>query len=309
MPRIYDKAYVVSVSKYNFGRIVAYCGDSADGVIGKDLFDYLGMHDDDERELKESIASYGKDGYATAGFNGRWHAVFFFKDFAYDTGLCLALVLAVSARAAAEAISDGVFGGFFASERLLRLAKKKSGMAMLEHSDECLHLSRVFGQIMEVLKLKIEHSAQPTENIRDAARAMCEIAKTELDFFTYFSHSSEELAASAEIFDGRLCAASIIVFAMLASRFSVDSRLNVVVVRGMGAVRLCLSFKKRSDGWQYPFEYLKNMACANHSILFEDDEDPDTVGVSFVPFYQDPSFVGVKNGEELFDFVEQMELR
>ena len=308
MPEICDKAYIISVSKLYFGRIIAYCGDSAEGVIGKNIFDYLGMHEEDEDALKDVIAAYGKDGYATAGYNGRWHTVFFFKDFAYDTGLCLVTVPAVKVRSAAEALADGIFEGFRISDRLLSLAKKKNGMAMFEHRDTCLHLSRHFGQIMGTSVLKLEYSSQPTENIRSAAEGIAEIAKIKVDFDTYLSHSDDELVSTDEVFDGRLCAASIVVFAMMASKFSVDSRLEVVVVRGMGGVRLQLSFKKRSNGWQYPLEYLKNMAYSNHAILLDVIEDSDRVGISFVPFYQDVGFVGVKAGDELFDFVEQMEL-
>lgn len=308
LPGIHDKAYMISVSKCYFGRIIAYCGDSADGVMGKNIFDYLGMLDEDESALRDVISAYGKDGYATASYNGRWHAVFFFKDFAYDTGMCLVVVPAVSGRSVAEVMSEGVFEGFRVSERLLSLAKKKNGMARFEHSDSCLHLARVFGQIMEIKSLKLEYCAKPTEKIRNVSEEFAEIAKIELDFDTYLDSLDLELISTDEVFDGRLCAAVIIIFEMLASKCSRDSKLNVRVIRGMGAVRLELLFTKRSEGWQYPLEYLKNMAYANHAISIDEMKDPDAVGISFVPFYQDVGFVGVKDGEEIFNFVEQMEL-
>jgi hypothetical protein len=162
---------------------------------------------------------------------------------------------------------------------------------------------------MEISALKLGYDTCPTEHIRNAAEGMAEIAKIRIDFDTCLSPLDNELVSTDEVFDGRLCAAAIVVFAMMASKCSADSELKVIVERGMGAVRLRLSFKKRFGGWQYPLEYIKNMAYANHTMLFDVIDDLYTVGVSFVPFYQDVGFVGVKGGEELFDFVHQMELR
>ncbi len=308
MPLIYDKAYIFSVSKRFFGRIVAYCGDSCKSVAGKDVFEYLGLGEDDECALREVLAAYGKDGYATAGYNGRWHPVFFFKDFAYDTGLCLAVVPAVSARIAAEAISNGFIEGFSSSERLLSLAKIKNDRSITDDSMRFMHLSRVLGQIMQTTALKLDHSSASAESIRFAAEGIASFAMINLDFDTYLSIQDEALVFQDEIFDGRFCSAAIVILAMLASRCSADGSLKLTVVRGVGEIALELSFKKRFGGWQGPLNFLKDAANINHGIMFYTVEDQQVITVGFIPFYQDVGFVGVKFGEELFDLAEQREL-
>ena len=118
----------------------------------------------------------------------------------------------------------------------------------------------------------------------------------------------DDLVAVDEIFDGRFCAAALLVTAIMAAKRSTDASFSVTEIRGLGGMRIEMSFEcQRYTGFE-AIAHLKALAEINHGIRFDIERKNGRVYVSFIPLYQDVGFVGVKNGDEVFDIVAFREL-
>ena len=273
----------------------------------EDIFKYLNISPDESKELQGRILGYGKDNYVTVCGKERLRAVFFFKYLASDSSLCLALIPNLSATSVARALASGIFDGFEMSCALACLADKGRISPTVEDSDVRLHLSLAFGQIMKAAELKLQHSAQSAEEIRAAAEGVAHLLGLSLEFETYLTTDDESLVATDEVFDGKFCAAALFVFAMIAAKRSADRSFKLTVVRGMGGVLIDLSFRKGRRTRLEAFERLKASA-QDHGIIFDVVSENNIIGIRFIPLYQDVGFLGVKNGEEIFDLIRYKEL-
>ena len=307
MSRLSNKVYIFSTAKIDFGRIVACVDGGRRRAVGEDIFEYLGISREEAENLQSLLLDYGKDNYATVCGKDRLKAVFFFQYFASSSSLCLATVPNLSVSAVASEMASGVFKGFRVSPELMRLADNDKNHLSFEDSEVRLHLSRTFWQIMKASELKIQHTAQSAEDIRFAAEGIALLVGVSLDFDTYFVSDDDSLVATDEVFDGRFCAATLFVFAMIAAKYSTDRSFKLTVLRGIGGVMIDLSFRKGRLGKQEAFERLKDVA-QDHGIIFDVVSEDDRVGIRFIPLYQDEGFVGVKVGEEHFDLTRHKEL-
>ena len=302
-----DKIYVFSAAVVDFGRILASVGENDRRTVGEDIFSLLGVSHESKIEIRELITGYGKRPYATVCGGNRLHPLFVFKNFAFDTSICIAVMPAVSARKVADIAACGAFEDMIISKQLSELATDGYEQALFTSKEEYMHLSRIFGQIMGLMELKLQYTAQSPAIFRLAAESVTELLGISLNFDTYLDYGNEDLVATDEIFDGRFCAAVLLTFAMIASRRAEDAALDVTVINGMGGVRVELSFKCHRYVHLEVLDHLKTLAEINHGIMFDVTKKDGRVGVSFIPLYQDVGFVGVKNGEVLFNLVDYLE--
>lgn len=308
MARSVDKIFVFSVAAIDFGRIVASVGENEKKTEGENIFELLGMKREAVSEVCSIISGYGKPPYATVCGEVRRHAVMFFKNFAFCTSLCLVVIPAISARVVADLMVGGMFEGFVVSEALSSLASEGFESAFFTNREEYLHLSRMFGQIMDLMALKLQYTAQPPDDFRIAGEGVAELLGISMNFDTYIESDNDALVSVDEIFDGRFCAAAILIFALLAAKRSTDRSFDLTVVRGMGGLQVDMAFNCRRPVRLEALDHLKNIAYFNHGIEFDIQKSGGQVLVSFIPLYPDVGFVGVKNGEEIFDLVEYREL-
>lgn len=302
-----DKIYVFSAAVVDFGKILVSFGENEKKPVGENIFALLGVSKSSETDIRELISGYGKRPYATACGHTRPHPLFVFKNFAFDTSLCVAVMPAVSARSAADLAVCGAFEDMIISKSLSELSTGNVTDAFLKNKEEYMHLSRIFGQIMGLMELKIQYTAQSPAVFRLASESVAELLGLSLNFDSYLDSENESLAATDEIFDGRFCAAVLLAFAMLAARRSKDAAFDVTVVSGMGGVKVEMSYKCHRYVNLELLDHLKMLAEINHGILFDVKKSDGRVGVSFIPLYQDVGFVGVKNGEVLFNLVDYLE--
>ena len=302
-----DKIYVFSVAGADFGRIIASLDHSGKKIDGKNIFELLGVSEDDALALREIITGYGKRPFAIACGKIKHRAVFFFKHFAFDTSLCLALVPSVSGRRAADILACGVFDDVLVSESLLAIASPSPGNAIVNDADGYMHLARMFGQIMDLLSLRFQYASEMIESIEPLLEGLRELLGIEIDFQTRFE-ADGDLSATDEIFDGRFCAAALLICAITASKRSSSGALLLREVRGFCGMRVEMAFPCRRHTGLEAIYHMKKLAELNHGIPFDVSLTSDTVEIVFTPLYQDVGFVGVKNGDEIFDIVEYTEM-
>ena len=276
--------------------------------MDESLFDVLGVDDGVTQEIKAAIGGYGKRPFLCACGKTRKHALAIFKHFAFDSSLCIAVQPAISARTVANLMRCGVFEEATVSESLLSLASDDWESVLFKDQKSYLHLARIFGQIMDLMELKLQYKAQSAAVFQSAATGAAELLGLNLNFNCYLDTDNENLVSTNDIFDGRFCSAVIMTFAILAAKKSDDATFDLTVVSGFGGVLVKLSFNCRKPVRLEALDHLKALAYYNHGIIFDIEKGKGRVAVSFIPQYQDVGFVGVKNGDELFDLVEYREL-
>ncbi len=303
-----DRLYVFSVANVDFGKVVASVDRSGRKVDGEDLFRLLGISSSETEAIREHISGYGKRPYATLCGTVNKKAVFFFKHFSFDTSLCLAIIPAISAKRVADIFACGVFDDYVLSDSLSGMALTTDcGRALIEDSEGYLHLVRTFGQIMELLELKLQYVSENIPTLRPAAEGITELLDLDLNYNTCFVQD-EDLIAVDEIFDGRFCAAALLITFFVAEKRSSDRSIIVTEVRGLGGIEMRVSFPCRRNVGFEAIGHIKKLAEVDHGIRFELDCRQENIQVSFVPLYQDVGFVGVKNGDEIFDIVKYREM-
>lgn len=281
---------------------------SGSRVDGENIFDVLGIARSESAKIRELIFGYGKRPYATACGKINKRVALFFKHFAYDTSLCLVIVPTVSAKRAAGILNSGVFEDVILAEALKGLAPQNaSGHALTQDSEVYVYLARLLGQIMALLELRLQYASENISTVRAAVEGVAALLGLSLDFNTRFE-MDDDLVAVDEIFDGRFCAAALLVTAIMAAKRSTDASFSVTEIRGLGGMRIEMSFEcQRYTGFE-AIAHLKALAEINHGIRFDIERRNGRVYVSFIPLYQDVGFVGVKNGDEVFDIVAFREL-
>ena len=303
-----ERIYVFSVANVDFGRIVASIDHSGKRVYGENIFELLDFSAEKAEEIREIISGYGKRPFATVCGRIKPRAIFFFKHFTFCTSLCLAILPAIRAKSVADILSCGVFEDVTVSDSLSSLASASSRESVvINDMDAYMHLARIFGQIMDLLGLKFQYASDLIPTIRPAAEGIAELLHIELEFHTRFE-THDDLVAVDEIFDGRFCAAAMLVCFIVASKRSSTHSVIVSEVRGFGGVRVEISFPCRRHTGLDAIYRMKKLAELNHGIRFDIFEKSESVEVNFVPLYQDVGFVGVKNGDEIFDIAAYTEM-
>ena len=286
-----DGAYVFSVARDTYGKIVACRSKGSQGAVGKDVFKHLKMSLSEVRFFEERLFAYGKIKVAAIGEK---RVVLFFKDFAYDTALCFAIALELPIESAAVVLR-GFFLDFAISDGLGAFGGRSFSLQEDKQSYE--RLARVVGQAEALSRLKIQRSAETAITLREVFLSIAELIGVEAECDVVVAEGDEFYSERPEIFNGRFCTACFLMLSIIAHNYSRDGRICGEFIGGIESLRLCFRFENRGTAWRDALDLLGRIASSTHAMDFGYESVGGTVTVNLVPFYADVGFVGVKQGE------------
>lgn len=296
------------MAKGRFGEVIAERSRHGGEAVGRNIFEYLKMKDAEISFFTSRFALSGNDVVCAVCGKKEPRAVFFFGFLARAASLCLAVVVDMPLDKVSNIVVNGHIEGLCVSDGVFGMADELDSIKpYIDDKEIAMYLSGIFGQIMEVSRLKLGYVHEPTESIRSAAVAVADFIGVDIDFDTYIK-ADEVFGDGKEVFDGRLCAACLLVFSAIARAYSVKRLFRLVTVRGMSGCFIELSFEAYSDGWQKAISYLVDVARSNRNLPLFVDINGTEVKMSVIPYYEDVGFVGVKGNETRFDLVQYKEL-
>ena len=288
-----DGAYVFSVARDTYGKIVACRSKDSARAVGKDLFKHLKMPLTEIRFFEERLFAYGKAKVAAVG---ETKAVLFFKDFAYDTSLCFAIALDLPMESV-SVVMRGFFRDFAISDGLRSAAYEDREFTLSEDKQSYGHLAYVIGKAEALSRLKLQRRAETPIALREVFLSVAELVGVEAECEASVAEGDEFYSERPEIFNGRFCTACFLILSIIAHNYSKDGRLCGEFIGGLESLRLCFRFQKRGEGWRDALELLCRIASSTHAMDLDFECIGGSVTVSLVPFYADVGFVGVKQGE------------
>ena len=289
-----DDAYIFSVARDGYGRIVACRAKDSSDVIGKSIYKHLGMSPSEIEFLQSELNAFGKMNIAVMGQN---KAVFFFKYFAYDTSLCLAVSFDLPVESVSVIMRGFFFENFAVSEELRSAAPLERRFSVSEDKETYDYLTEVIGQIDALSCLKLQRNAEHVGTLRASMISAAEFVEVLADCEVDTAGEDEFYYKRPEIFDGRFCAACFLTLAMIARAHSRDRRLSCKIVGGFEYLRLNFQFDAFDDGWKSGLELLSRIAHEKHGMDFAYEVYEGLATVTFSPFYADVGFVGVKQDD------------
>lgn len=300
-----DDAYIFSVAREGYGRIVACRAKDSHDVIGKSIYKHLGMPQSEIEFFQSELNAYGKTSIAVMG---KEKAVLFFKYFAYDTSLCLAVSLDLPIESVSVIMRGHFFEDFAVSEGLKATASDERCFSASEDMQTHDYLAEVIGQIEALSCLKLQRKAEQVGTLRDSMILAAEFVGVRVECEAVAADGDELYSECPEIFDGRFCAACFLTLAMIARAHSRDRRLSCEIVGGFDYLRLNFQFEAFVDGWESGIELLLRSAHEKHGMDFGYSCHEGLVTVTFSPFYADVGFVGVKQDDGFVGIEELGEL-
>lgn len=300
-----DDAYIFSVAREGYGRIVACRAKDSSDVIGKSIYKHLGMPPSEIEFFQSELNAYGKTSIAVMG---QEKAVLFFKYFAYDTSLCLAVSLDLPIESVSVIMRGHFFEDFVVSESLKVAAPAERRFSVDEDKQIYDYLAGVIGQIEALSCLKLQRNAEHIGTLRASMISVAEFVGVEVECEAAAADGDELYFVRPEIFDGRFCAACFLTLAMIARVHSRDRRLSCEIVGGFEYLRLNFQFEAFDDGWRSGVELLLRIAHEKHGMDFGYEFHEGLVTVTFSPFYADVGFVGVKQDDGFVGIEELGEL-
>ncbi len=288
-----DGVYVFSVARDTYGKIVACRSGDAARAVGKNLFRHLKMPLSEVQFFEERLFAYGKAKVAAVGEK---RAVLFFKDFAYDTTLCLAIAIDLPIESVAV-VMRAFFHEFAASDGLRSAVDDNRELTLSESKHDYRHLAVVIGQAEALSRLKLQRRSETAVTLRKVFLSIAEMVGIEAECETCVAEGDEFYDERPEIFNGRFCTACFLVLSIIAHNYSRDGRLYGEFIGGCESLRLSFRFEKRGEGWRGALELLCDIASKTHAMDFDFECVGGSVTVNLVPFYADVGFVGVKQGE------------
>lgn len=297
-----DDAYIFSVAREGYGRIVACRAKDSSDVIGKSIFKHLGMSHSEVEFFQSELNAYGKTSIAAMGQD---KAVLFFKYFAYDTSLCLAVSLDLPIESVSVIMRGFFFEGFTVSDGLRSVASSERRFSASEDKQTHEYLIEIIGQIGALASLKLQRNAENVGTLRVALLSAAEFVGVGADCDVSVAEGEELYFESPEIFDGRFCAACFLTLAMIARAHSRDRYLCGEIVGGFEYLRLNLQFNAFDDEWRGGLDLISRIALEKHGMDFRFEYHEGLVTVIFSPFYADVGFVGVKQ-DDVFARIEEL---
>ena len=291
---IFHDAYIFSVAREGYGRIVACRAKDSSEVIGKSIYKHLGMPHSEIEFFQSELNAYGKTSIAAMGQD---KAVLFFKYFAYDTSLCLAVALDLPTESVSVIMRGFFFESFAVSEGLKAAASAERRFSAREEKEIYDYLTSVIGQIETLSCLKLQRNAEHVGTLRTCMISVAEFVGVKIECEAVAADGEELYFERPEIFDGRFCAACFLTLAMIARAHSRDRRLSCEIVGGFDYLRLKFQFDAFDDGWEGGAELLLRIAHEKHGMDFGYEFHEGLVTVNFSPFYADVGFVGVKQDD------------
>ena len=298
-----DDAYVFSILGHDLGTILACRSQNILDQAGKSFFDIMRTDREEIRFFKESLSSFDKVAFAAVCGKKTKRAVLFFRHFIGSAGLCPAVVLHFDAKDVSSVLQRGGFERVALSKAMTELASPDTEISESKYDEIHRYLSQLFTDFKTMSLLKLQYGTENPETVHLCAEAAATFAGTVLECESYLG-DEEEIFYSNDVFDGRFCAASLLMLSFVARCYGIGCRLRVDIVKGLKSFRIKASFRPQNDLWKKALEHMKNVATYNTGISFNYEENADCVEVRFIPFYADIGFVGVKDIEEQFSIVE-----
>ena len=297
-----DDAYIFSIAREGYGRIVACRAKDSLEAIGKNIYKHLGMPPSEIEFFQRELNAYGKTSIATIGED---KAVLFFKYFAYDTSLCLTVALDLPIDSVSVIMRGHFFEDIVISEGLKAAAPVERRFSVGEDKRTYEYLVGIIGQIEALSCLKLQRSAESVGTLHAALLSATEFVGVKAECVVGIADGDELYLNRSEIFDGRFCAACFLTLAMIARADSRDRRLSCDIVGGFEYLRLTFRFEAFDDGWENGIELLARIAHEKHGMEFAYECHEGLVAVTFSPFYADVGFVGVKQ-DDVFAGIEEL---
>lgn len=298
-----DDAYVFSVLGHDLGTILACRSRNIIDHAGKNFFDLLCVDRGEISFFKESLSSYENMAFAALCGKSQKRAVLFFRNFIGAAGVCLAVVTDFNAEDVSWVLQKGGFEKVVVSETLQELSSEDCDFSYAKHEEIFKYLSQLFLDVGTMSLLKLQYGSENPETVRLCAEAAASLAGASPECESYLGES-EEIFYSEDIFDGRFCAASLLLLAFVARCYGKGCYLKVEIVKGLKSFRIKATFHPQNDKWKRALDHLKSVATYNTGISFGYEESGDKVETRFIPFYADVGLVGVKEGEERFSIVD-----
>lgn len=300
-----DDAYVFSVAKESFGRIVVCRAKDSSEAIGKNLYKHLGIPPSEVEFFQKGLIAYGKSSLAVICQTDGVRAVLFFKHFAYDASLCLAVALDQPVESISVIMRGNFFKNFLISDGLRFAAPSERCFSVHEDKQTYQYLAETIGQIEALSCLKLQRNAESVGTLRTALLSAAEFVEVRIECDVGVAEGEELYFERSDIFDGRFCTACFLTLAMLARAHSSDRCLHGEIVGGFEYLRLNFHFEAFDDGWRSGLELLSRIAHENHGMDFGFECREGLVTVTFSPFYADVSFLGVKQ-DDVFASIEEL---
>lgn len=302
---LWDDAYIFSVARDGYGGIVACRAKDMSDAIGKNIYKHLGMPPAEIDFFRRELFAYGKSSIATICERDGGRAVLFFKYFAYDTSLCLAVVLDMPVESVSVIMRGHFFDNFVISEGLRSAAPDERRFSA--HKDKQTHqyLAKIIGQIEALSCLKLQRGVESVGTLHAALLSAAEFVGVDVECDVRAASDEELYFESPEIFDGRFCSACFFSLAMIARAYSRDRGLGCEIVGGFEYLRLNFHFEAFDDGWRSGVELIRQIALEKHNMDFGFDCHDGLVTVTFSPFYADVSFLGVKQ-DDVYARIEEL---
>ena len=302
MRLVRDDAYVFSIAREGYGRIAACRAKNSSDAVGKELYKHLGMSPSEIEFLQGGLAACGKTSIAAICSRG---AVLFFKHFAYDTSLCLAVVLDAPAESVSVVMRGFLFEDFVISEGLRSAAPHERRFSVSEHGKTYEYLIEIIGQLGPLASLKLQRGMEKVGTLREALLSAAEFVGVGAECQICAAEGEELYFESPEIFDGRFCAACFLTLAMIARAHSSRRRFHAEIIGGFEYLRLNFCFDAFDDGWRGGLELLSRIALEKQGMDFGFEEHEGRVTVTLSPFYADIGFLGVKQND-VFAGIEEL---
>ena len=239
-----DGVYVFSVARDTYGKIVACRSGDAARAVGKNLFRHLKMPLTEVQFFEERLFAYGKAKVAAVGEK---RAVLFFKDFAYDTTLCLAIAIDLPIESVAV-VMRAFFHEFAASDGLRSAVDDNRELTLSESKHDYRHLAVVIGQAEALSRLKLQRRSETAVTLRKVFLSIAEMVGIEAECETCVAEGDEFYDERPEIFNGRFCTACFLVLSIIAHNYSRDGRLYGEFIGGCESLRFSFRFEKRGEG-------------------------------------------------------------
>ena len=297
-----DEVYLFSLAKHTPGKIIACRTPSGNKQTGRNIFSCLKMGGDELDFFNNACSDFGSTPVATLCKGEKRETVIFFKDLAFGTSLCLAVVTRFNAEDVAAVLENGELGDMLISDGIKNA--KREDLSFDRHREIYIRLFEIISGVGHIGALKTDYGPARVDAIIKCAFASAALAEVEVDTDVWSCEENEGADHPKDIFDGRICAAAILMSAIVARYHSKDKKYRLEIAAGIKNLSVKISFRAKDDGWEAAFEHLKRIAEDSCGIPFSYECRKGRVSVDLVPFYADVSFVGVKEGDHFTSLVD-----
>ncbi len=297
MREIKDNAYMFSLSRENYARIIISRTDRGDICTGDNVFNVLGISQNDEEYFNDMLERLSSAHIALLGKRGGIkRAVLFFRSFSFSSHICLAVELELPVRDASSLLCSGAMGDILVSKSLRKFDDGESLMS-LERQSAYLYISKIMGELSIVLGIHLSSNADSPSDICLCAESAADFVGVRLDKDIVYDNGAKVDHLYGNIFSGGFCFAALLVIAMAAREYSKDRRFYLKAVRKFGNTLIYINFSgvEHNDTWAEQLEIHANIFNVSFCRCSDRSE------YELIPYYSDVAVVGVK--EDAYEFL------